>query len=218
MPWRDSLVRSALCLLFVCSLAPGCGLPSKRMSLEDAVDDLDDVELAEATADDSATPTQPPSQNPDATEDTGGPQREKIALVNAEEPIDAHPADLIEEEPVAASASAPADADTHTTRTIEKVDTDTFGSVVLNADTPVLVDFYAEQCGPCKKLAPILHDVAGDTPGVKVVKVDIEESKQLAKTYRVRSVPTLILFKRGKPVSEHRGIADRSALETLLAR
>jgi len=80
------------------------------------------------------------------------------------------------------------------------------------------VDFYAEWCGPCKKLAPVLNELAADTPNVKIVKVDIDESAQLAKTYHVRSVPILILFRQGQPVSQHRGMADRQTLETLVTR
>lgn len=223
MPRRPPLTRQALCLLFACSLllgwvSLGCGITSKRTSLENAVDEWDAVEAAEATPEeDVPPPSQPPSQNPELADETSGTQRD-IALASAEAPIDEHQGSLAEDDPAAAGGSAADEPDTHAAETIEKVTTDSFDTAVLAADTPVLVDFYAEWCGPCKKLAPILQEFSADTPDVKVVKVDIEESKQLAKTYRVRSVPTLILFRQGKPVSEHRGIADRRSLETLLSR
>ena len=102
--------------------------------------------------------------------------------------------------------------------TVEQVETDSFASEVLDSDRPVLVDFYADWCGPCKQLAPVLDDLAADTPDVKVVKVNIDASRQLAKTYQVRSVPTLMVFKQGEMVAHHRGAANRKKVEELLAR
>ena len=98
------------------------------------------------------------------------------------------------------------------------METDSFASEVLDSDRPVLVDFYADWCGPCKQLAPVLDDLAADTPDVKVVKVNIDASRQLAKTYQVRSVPTLMVFKQGEMVAHHRGAANRKKVEELLAR
>ena len=134
------------------------------------------------------------------------------------DPLADHDGDATEDDLSLTGDVGPQRADTSTDHAIEQVTTENFESEVLDAESPVLVDFYAEWCGPCKKLAPILSGLAADTPGVKVVKVDIDKSKQLAKTYRVRSVPTLILFRQGEPVSEHRGLADRRTVETLVTR
>jgi len=101
---------------------------------------------------------------------------------------------------------------------VEKIDTEDFSALVLQSDIPVIVDFYADWCGPCKRLGPILDEFARETPDVKVVKVDIDDSKKLARKYGVKSVPTVMLFKNGAPVSHHTGLADRAKLAKLLTR
>jgi thioredoxin len=101
---------------------------------------------------------------------------------------------------------------------VEHVDTSDFREKVLASDVPVLVDFYAEWCGPCRMLTPILEQVARDTPGTKVVKVNIDHSPQLAEQYRVTAVPTMIVFKNGVPVAHQSGLANKHALQKLLAR
>ena len=102
--------------------------------------------------------------------------------------------------------------------TVEEVDTSRFEDEVLGSDRPVLVDFYADWCGPCKQIAPVLDELAADSPDVKIVKVNIDASRKLAATYQVRTVPTLMVFKQGELVSHHRGLANRKTLEQLLAR
>jgi thioredoxin 1 len=101
---------------------------------------------------------------------------------------------------------------------VEHIGTDTFQQHVLDADVPVLVDFYADWCGPCRTLSPVLDQVARETPTAKVVKVNIDHSPQLAAQYGVSSIPTLLVFKNGSAVAQHTGLADRRTVQRLLAR
>jgi len=89
----------------------------------------------------------------------------------------------------------------------------TFASDVLKSDKVVLVDFWAEWCAPCKKVDPLLAEIAtemGDK--VEIVKVNIDENPETARAYRVMSVPTLTLFKGGEPVNSVAGAKPKSAL------
>ena len=78
------------------------------------------------------------------------------------------------------------------------VNKDNFEAEVVNSSTPVVVDFWAEWCGPCKALAPVLDEIAGEMPNAKVVKVNVDESGELAQQYGIRGIPTLIFFKDGE--------------------
>ncbi|SVE48482.1 uncharacterized protein METZ01_LOCUS501336 [marine metagenome] len=88
-----------------------------------------------------------------------------------------------------------------------------FETEVLNSSTPVLVDFWAEWCGPCKAIAPTLEELAGDYgERLKVVKVDIDENQQRAQQYNIRSIPQLLLFKDGNEVDRIIGAVPKSQL------
>ena len=93
----------------------------------------------------------------------------------------------------------------------------TFGEMI-NADQPVLVDFFAEWCGPCKMMVPILSEVKqklGDD--IKIIKVDVDKSPQAAAAYQVQGVPTLILFKNGKALWRQSGVVPAHELERVIA-
>ena len=93
------------------------------------------------------------------------------------------------------------------------VDTGSFQEKVLNSDKPVVVDFWAEWCGPCKQIAPALEEISDAHDGVTIAKVNIDENPDLAAQYGVRSIPTLIAFKGGEPSDMKVGAVPKSSLE-----
>lgn len=94
---------------------------------------------------------------------------------------------------------------------------DNFEEEVLNSDIPVLVDFWASWCGPCKMLAPTVAKIAEDNEGrIKVGKVNVDEEQALAIKYRVASIPTVIAFKDGKAVAQSVGVTTEAKLLDLL--
>ena len=94
-----------------------------------------------------------------------------------------------------------------------KVDTSNFENDVLKSAEPVVVDFWAEWCGPCKMIAPSLEEIATELQGkVKVAKINIDENPELATQFGIRSIPTLLLFNNGEIVSNMVGAAPKSRL------
>jgi thioredoxin 1 len=99
-----------------------------------------------------------------------------------------------------------------------KIVTDaTFISDVLQSDKPVLVDFWAEWCGPCRKVSPVLEEIAGEMADkVTIVKLNIDENPETTRAYRVMSVPTITIFKGGKPVQSVAGAKPKGDLVRLI--
>ena len=97
-----------------------------------------------------------------------------------------------------------------------KFTTANFEEEVLKSEIPVLVDFYADWCGPCKMLAPVLHEFADEHAEVKVGKVNVDEEMDLAMRFGVSSIPTLILFKNGEAVKTSVGFVPKAQLESFV--
>jgi len=99
------------------------------------------------------------------------------------------------------------------------VSSDTFQKEVLESDIPVLVDFWAIWCGPCKAIAPTVEALANEYAGkIKVVKVDVDQEPQIAARYGIRSIPTLMVFKGGQMVDQVIGAVPRQHLAGMLDR
>ncbi len=93
-----------------------------------------------------------------------------------------------------------------------------FNELLNSSETPILIDFFATWCGPCKAIAPILDEFAGEnSDSLKVVKLNVDENPRTPAKYGVRGIPTLILFNQGKEVKKIVGMTSKDALEKMLA-
>jgi thioredoxin 1 len=96
---------------------------------------------------------------------------------------------------------------------IKNLSLDNFDNEISSSNLPVLVDFWAEWCGPCKSLGPILEEISNDLKNqLKVVKVNLDENQDLAMKYSIRSIPTLLLFKEGELIDTKVGLLPKSDL------
>ncbi len=101
--------------------------------------------------------------------------------------------------------------------TLQSVSDSSFDSDVLQSATPVLVDFWAEWCGPCRMIAPILEEIAVEYAGkVKILKLNVDENNATAAKYSVRGIPTLMLFKGGKMLASKAGYLTKTQLSEFL--
>lgn len=97
-----------------------------------------------------------------------------------------------------------------------KVNKENFKSEVIDSNQSVLVDFYAQWCGPCKMLRPIIDEIAGENSTVKFVSIDIDEEIELAEEYNVSSVPCLVLFEKGNEVKRSVGLISKDDIVDLI--
>lgn len=97
-----------------------------------------------------------------------------------------------------------------------KITNSNFEKEVLNSERTVLIDFYADWCGPCKMLAPIIEAVAKENENIKVVKINVDEAQDLAMKYEVMSIPTIVVIKNGREVNRNVGVISKNQIEGMV--
>lgn len=100
---------------------------------------------------------------------------------------------------------------------VNKINNQTFEEKVLQSSKPVLVDFYADWCGPCKMLAPVIEQVAQENDAYEVYKLNVDDASDIAAQYGVMSIPTLIVFKNGEAVNRTVGVQSKQSILNMLA-
>ena len=100
--------------------------------------------------------------------------------------------------------------------TVKEVTRESFEAEVLNSETPVLADFSADWCGPCRAMRPLLEELAGSDPGCKIVSIDVDAESGLAEEYGVTSIPCLVLFKNGAEADRSVGLIGKDAIAELV--
>ena len=93
---------------------------------------------------------------------------------------------------------------------------DNFETEVLSSESPVVVDFWAPWCGPCRQIAPIIDELAGENNDVKIGKLNVDDGKEVAAKYGIASIPTILLFKGGEVVERVQGVTSKSKLQDLI--
>ena len=96
------------------------------------------------------------------------------------------------------------------------INRENFNEEVLRSDKPVLLDFWASWCGPCRMVGPILEEIAGERPDIKVGKINVDEQQELASAFRVMSIPTLVVMKDGKVVRQSAGARPKAQILSML--
>ena len=99
---------------------------------------------------------------------------------------------------------------------VVKVTSNNFEEEVIKCEKTVLVDFYAEWCGPCKMLSPIIDEIAKENTDIKVVQVNVDEAQDLAMKYQVMSIPTLVVIKNGQQINKSVGLRDKEEIISMI--
>ncbi|MBR6403896.1 MAG: thioredoxin [Eubacterium sp.] len=100
---------------------------------------------------------------------------------------------------------------------VKQITEDQFEAEVLKSDIPVLVDFFATWCGPCKMMAPVLEELSNEMENVKFASIDVDDAERIAIQYGISSIPCLILFKNGEEATRNVGAVPKSKLKELLS-
>lgn len=96
------------------------------------------------------------------------------------------------------------------------VNKNSFAQEVINSDKIVLVDFWASWCGPCRMLSPIVDEIAAEHPEIKVCKVNVDDEPELAQSFQIMSIPSLMVFKNGKVVANSIGLRPKAEIEAMI--